>query len=162
MRPTKRSLFQVKGRTLVTSVYIYIYLDLPKGAKWFLKGANLPSLRVSLAPLGRCWYILFEFIGSHMLTHLSFIQYYIKGHFGRYVQRHFDDVRRSKKCLHLKSLVIGQDANKAEVMSPTMNLAASVLHLSIHRHSSHHHPVSWPQSVGMPPGRGGCFTRAIG
>jgi len=32
------------------------YLDLPKGAKWFLKGAKLPSLRVSLAPLGRCWY----------------------------------------------------------------------------------------------------------
>ena len=25
------------------------------GAKWFLKGANLPSVRVSLAPLGRCW-----------------------------------------------------------------------------------------------------------
>ena len=34
----------------------FMYLDLPKGVKWFLKGANLPSLRVSLAPLGRCWY----------------------------------------------------------------------------------------------------------
>ena len=34
---------------------MYDNLDLPKGAKWFLKGANLPSFRVSLAPLGRCW-----------------------------------------------------------------------------------------------------------
>ena len=25
---------------------IIFYLDLPKGAKWFLKGVNLPSLRV--------------------------------------------------------------------------------------------------------------------
>ena len=37
------------------------YGSLPRpsslGAKWFLKGANLPSLRVSLAPLGRCWYV---------------------------------------------------------------------------------------------------------
>ena len=28
----------------------FTYLDLPKGAKWFLKGVNLPSLRVWLAP----------------------------------------------------------------------------------------------------------------
>ena len=32
-----------------------VNLDLPKGAKWLLKGVNSPSLRVSLAPLGRCW-----------------------------------------------------------------------------------------------------------
>ena len=40
-----------------TKNVMYIYLDLPKGAKWFLKGVNSPSLRVELAPLGRCWYI---------------------------------------------------------------------------------------------------------
>ena len=34
----------------------YLYLDLPKGAKWLLKGVNSTSLRVLLAPLGRCWY----------------------------------------------------------------------------------------------------------
>ena len=34
-----------------------MYLDLPKGAEWFLKGVNPPSVRVELAPLGRCWYI---------------------------------------------------------------------------------------------------------
>ena len=60
MRPTKRSLFQVKGRTLVTTVY-------------------------------------FNFSVRIYLIHLSYIQYYIKGHFGRYVQRHFDDIRWSKK-----------------------------------------------------------------
>ena len=27
-------------------IYIYAHLDLPKGAKWFLKGVNSPSLRV--------------------------------------------------------------------------------------------------------------------
>ena len=27
-------------------VYTNVYLDLPKGAKWFLKGVNSPSLRV--------------------------------------------------------------------------------------------------------------------
>ena len=32
-----------------------IYQHLPKGAKWFLKGANFPSLRVESAPLGGCW-----------------------------------------------------------------------------------------------------------
>ena len=35
---------------------LYVYLDLPKGAKWLLKGVNSTSLRVLLAPLGRCWY----------------------------------------------------------------------------------------------------------
>ena len=35
------------------------YLDLPKGAKWLLKGVNSTSLRVLLAPLGRCWYMIF-------------------------------------------------------------------------------------------------------
>ena len=30
-------------------------LDLPKGAKWFLKGVKSPSLRIQLAPLERCW-----------------------------------------------------------------------------------------------------------
>ena len=40
----------------------FTYLDLPKGAKWFLKGVNLPSLRVWLAPklegagMFICWY----------------------------------------------------------------------------------------------------------
>ena len=34
-----------------------MYLDLPNGTKWFLKGVNLSSLRVYLAPLGKCWYI---------------------------------------------------------------------------------------------------------
>ena len=36
---------------LIWEMYEIIYLDLPKGAKWFVKGANLPSLSVSLAPL---------------------------------------------------------------------------------------------------------------
>ena len=27
-------------------ICLYTYLDLPKGAKWFLKGVNSPSLRV--------------------------------------------------------------------------------------------------------------------
>ena len=39
-------------------------LDLPKGAKWFIKGVNSPSLRVKLALLGRCrcWYTIFLLI----------------------------------------------------------------------------------------------------
>ena len=37
--------------------YIYTCLDLPKGAKWFLNIVNSVSLRVELAPLGRCWCI---------------------------------------------------------------------------------------------------------
>ena len=32
-----------------------IYLDLPKGAEWMIKGAHTPSLRVQTAPFGRCW-----------------------------------------------------------------------------------------------------------
>ena len=37
-----------------------IYRDLSKGAKrikWFLKGVKSSSLRIQLAPLGRCWYM---------------------------------------------------------------------------------------------------------
>ena len=30
--------------------YIYIYLDLPRGAEWMIKGAYTPSLRVQTAP----------------------------------------------------------------------------------------------------------------
>ena len=40
-----------------------LYLDLLKGAKLFIKDVNSPSLRVSLAPLGRRWYI---FIIHHL------------------------------------------------------------------------------------------------
>ena len=57
-------------------------------------------------------------------------------------------------------------ASKAKVMSPSMNLAASVPHLSILQHPATPqlvNPVSWPHyRWGMPPGRGGCFARAIG
>ena len=35
-----------------------LLLELPKGAKWFLKGANSPSLRVQTPPVGGCWYWL--------------------------------------------------------------------------------------------------------
>jgi len=38
-------------------------LDLQKGAKWLLKGVNSTSLRVLLAPLGRCW-IVYDFLGA--------------------------------------------------------------------------------------------------
>ena len=34
-----------------------IYLDLPKGAEWMIRGAYTPSLRVQTAPFGRCWYL---------------------------------------------------------------------------------------------------------
>ena len=34
------------GILMYIFIYIHIYLDLPKGAKWFLKGVNSPSLRV--------------------------------------------------------------------------------------------------------------------
>ena len=39
-----------------TGIIIKLYLELPKGAKWFLMGVKSPSLRIQLAPLGRCWY----------------------------------------------------------------------------------------------------------
>ena len=35
----------------------FLYLNLLEGVKWLLMGVNLPSLRVELAPLGRCWYL---------------------------------------------------------------------------------------------------------
>ena len=39
-------------------IYMYIiYLDLPRGAEWMIRGAYTPSLRVQTAPFGRCWYI---------------------------------------------------------------------------------------------------------
>ena len=38
--------------------YICIYLGLPKCVKWLLRGVKLPFLRVLLAPLGRCWYMI--------------------------------------------------------------------------------------------------------
>ncbi len=38
-------------------IFIYIYLDLPRGAEWMIRGAYTPSLRVQTAPFGRCWYI---------------------------------------------------------------------------------------------------------
>ena len=44
----------------VNQIYIYIiyiYLDLPKGAEWMIRGAYTQSLRVQTAPFGRCWYI---------------------------------------------------------------------------------------------------------
>ena len=38
-------------------IYIYMYLDPPRGAKWMLKGATKQPLRVQTPPLGGCWYI---------------------------------------------------------------------------------------------------------
>ena len=38
-------------------MYIYIYLDPPRGAKWMVKGAIKQPLRVQTPPLGGCWYI---------------------------------------------------------------------------------------------------------
>ena len=80
--------FPIKGyhsKLITVCIYIYIYLDLPKGAKWFLKGANLPSLRVSLAPLGRCWYILdykhkifFNLYLKDVLIHVTVLTNYCK------------------------------------------------------------------------------------
>jgi len=35
---------------------MYLYLDLPRGAEWMIRGAYTPSLRVETAPFGRCWY----------------------------------------------------------------------------------------------------------
>jgi len=35
--------------------YIFTYLDLPKGAKWMVKGAIKQPLRVQTPPLGGCW-----------------------------------------------------------------------------------------------------------
>lgn len=77
MRATKRSLFQVKGRTLVTTVCI---------------------CRTLVTTV--CIYIyIFWFIGSHMFfTSIIYsVLRYINGHFGRYVRHHFDDIRWSKK-----------------------------------------------------------------
>ena len=34
-----------------------LYLDLPRGAEWMIRGACTPSLSVQTAPFGRCWYI---------------------------------------------------------------------------------------------------------
>ena len=42
-------------------VFHIYHLDIPKGAKWFLKDVNIPSLTVSLASLERCWYALYVF-----------------------------------------------------------------------------------------------------
>ena len=55
--------------TLICYVYyICIYLDLPKCVKWLLRGVKLPFLRVLLAPLGRCWYmILSNFRGVYSI-----------------------------------------------------------------------------------------------
>lgn len=41
-------------KLVLQTFQLIIYLDLPKGPKWFLKGVKSPSLRVWL--LGRCWY----------------------------------------------------------------------------------------------------------
>ena len=46
------------GMLLNLGLSVYSYL--PKGAKWFLKGVKSPSLRIQLAPLGTCWYIITE------------------------------------------------------------------------------------------------------
>ena len=43
-------------KLVLQTFQLIIYLDLPKGPKWFLKGVKSPSLRVWL--LGRCWYQL--------------------------------------------------------------------------------------------------------
>ena len=37
-------------------IYIIIYLDLPKGAEWMIKGAYTPSFQT--APFRRCWYYI--------------------------------------------------------------------------------------------------------
>lgn len=37
-------------------MFLFMYLDLPKNAKWLLKGINSTFLRVySWHPFGRCW-----------------------------------------------------------------------------------------------------------
>ena len=41
----------------IQNTCIHIYLDLPKGAEWMIKGSHTPSLRVRTGPFGRCWYI---------------------------------------------------------------------------------------------------------
>jgi len=41
-------------------MFIFTYLDLPRGAEWMLRGAYTLSFRVQTAPFGRCWYIFFN------------------------------------------------------------------------------------------------------
>ena len=49
------------GLFLHRYIYIYKYVDLPRGAEWMIRGykgcRKTPSLRVQTAPFGRCWYI---------------------------------------------------------------------------------------------------------
>ena len=50
----------MKMRQMTDAMYIILYNHIPgpsKGCQMVLKGVNWPSLRVYLAPLGRCWYI---------------------------------------------------------------------------------------------------------
>ena len=48
---------KLKANIWSVNMCIYIYLDLPRGAEWMIRGAYTPSLRVQTAPLGRSRYI---------------------------------------------------------------------------------------------------------
>ena len=45
---------------------IRVYLEHLRGAKWMVRGAHSPPLRVILAPLRWCWYIMF--LNYHVLS----------------------------------------------------------------------------------------------
>ena len=69
-------------------VYIYIYLDPPRGAKWMVKGATKQPLRVQTPPLGGCWYVC----QLYTVSKLSCIKVI-----------HIQEVSR-KACCHSKGL----------------------------------------------------------
>ena len=54
-----------------------IYLDLPKGAEWMIKGAYTPSFRIKhqTAPFGRCWYIYMNWIRFSFCLFISILFY---------------------------------------------------------------------------------------
>ena len=54
--PVKYYLPLKKKTTNTNPPFTNKYLDLPRGAKWMLKGATKRRLRVQTPPLGGCWY----------------------------------------------------------------------------------------------------------
>ena len=50
-------------------VFVCIYLDLPRGVEWMIRGAYTPSLRVQTDPLKRCWHIYCIYIYKFYLYH---------------------------------------------------------------------------------------------
>ena len=54
--------------------YIDLYLGLPRGAEWMIRGACLPSLRVQTAPFGRCWYRFEMYTGNYSLPLLVYFE----------------------------------------------------------------------------------------